>query len=128
LAINRNEKTTTTECPHTNHLERSLELDDSALENTSPLTPAVEIMSEILSWSRSTVSDDWPTPAQRPTSPVSPAPFPQFSSPVLSPVHNAYAGSTQEQLDILFKDMAPSPSPKSLLGSEDWLELRSDVE
>ncbi|KAF9375825.1 hypothetical protein CPB97_011206 [Podila verticillata] len=123
LATNKNEKSKTEEGPHTNiHLERSTEFD----ENNSPLIPTSEIMSEILTWTRSTVSDG-PTPGQRPRSPTSPAPFPQFSSPILSPAHNVYSGS-QEHLDILFKDMAPSPSPKSLLGSEDWLELGSDVE
>ncbi|KFH62950.1 hypothetical protein MVEG_10988 [Podila verticillata NRRL 6337] len=114
LATNKNEKIKTEEAPHAIiHLERSPKLD----ENTSPPTPTIEIMSEILTWTCSTVSDG-PTPGQRPTSPTSPAPFPQFSSPILSPVHNVYSGS-QEYLDILFKDMAPSSSPKSLLGSED---------
>ncbi|KAG0016553.1 hypothetical protein BGZ82_001022 [Podila clonocystis] len=109
------------------YLERLPKLEDPALENTSsPPTATLKAMSEILSWTRSTVSEDLPYPGQQlPTSPVSPHPL--FLSPVLSPMLNAYSGSAQEQLDILFKD-APSPSPKSVLGSDDWLELGSDVE
>ncbi|KAF9331600.1 hypothetical protein BG006_005541 [Podila minutissima] len=126
-ARNKNEETKAEGVPLANIcLERSPELKDPALENTSsPPTATLEIMSEILSWTRSTVSDDLPYLGQQlAASPISTRP--QLSSPVLSPRHNMY-GSTQEQLDILFKD-APSPSPKSLLGSEDWLELGSDVE
>ncbi|KAG0357386.1 hypothetical protein BG005_003584 [Podila minutissima] len=126
-ARNKNEETKAEGVPLANIcLERSPKLKDPALENTSsPPTATLEIMSEILSWTRSTVSEDLPYPGQQlPTSPISTQP--QLSSRVLSPMHNMY-GSTQEQLDILFKD-APSPSPKSVLGSEDWLELGSDVE
>ncbi|KAG0085410.1 hypothetical protein BGZ92_009019 [Podila epicladia] len=129
LLTNRNKSTETKvegDSPANVCWERSPELKDPALENASSLpTATMEIMSEILSWTRSTVSEDLPYPGQQlPTSSIST--HPQLSSSILSPTHNTY-GSTQEQLDILFKD-ASSPSPKSVLGSDDWLELGFDVE